>query len=280
MPPIGHDERGKAMKLFVIKCGGSVLEKVPDSFYEDLIEVQKNGQYFPIIVHGGGPAISQLLSQLKIPSRFHNGLRVTTKEVLEVVEMVLNGSTNKKVVTQLIKAGGHAIGVSGIDGFLIQAEPIGAKEEIGLVGKVVKVNVELISHFVEQGMIPVISPIGMDQAGQHYNINADTVACALAHSFQAPLCYLTDVSGIMVETTGQKTVLHTVSKQQVEEMIASKVITGGMIPKVQAALDSLQNGVPEVVIVNGGESHVITRYLKGESVGTKILIGEEAASHV
>ena len=268
------------MKLFVIKCGGSVLEKVPDSFYEDLIEVQKNGQYFPIIVHGGGPAISQLLSQLKIPSRFHNGLRVTTKEVLEVVEMVLNGSTNKKVVTQLIKAGGHAIGVSGIDGFLIQAEPIGAKEEIGLVGKVVKVNVELISHFVEQGMIPVISPIGMDQAGQHYNINADTVACALAHSFQAPLCYLTDVSGIMVETTGQKTVLHTVSKQQVEEMIASKVITGGMIPKVQAALDSLQNGVPEVVIVNGGESHVITRYLKGESVGTKILIGEEAASHV
>ncbi|WP_051263048.1 acetylglutamate kinase [Tuberibacillus calidus] len=265
------------MEPIVIKCGGSVMENLPKAFYQDLKTLQAEG-YSPILVHGGGSAITQLLTRLDIPTNFHEGLRVTTKEILEVVKMVLIGTTNKKLVTNVIQAGIMAVGLSGIDGFFIHA--VSKQAALGWVGDVVNIRSEWVQQFIENGVIPVIAPVGMDEAGNHYNINADSVAAHLAKTFCAPLIYLSDVEGILVGKDEREMVLKTLTKKEAEQMIASQRISGGMIPKIRSALECLEHGVPEVVIANGRDPQVIRHYLNGTSFGTKIILGEEAKTNV
>jgi acetylglutamate kinase len=259
------------VKYLVIKCGGSVLERLPQSFYENIVQLKENGNWVPIIVHGGGPLINNLLKNLQIETSFVSGLRVTTNEVLDIVEMVLSGSVNKKIVQYITQAGGSAFGVSGVDGGLLEAERVEQAQELGLVGEVVQVKELIIKCITVQGFIPVISPVGMDRNGNKYNINGDIAASAIAKALQAKLCMISDIPGICIE--GKK--LNKVSKAEIEEMINDNVIYGGMIPKVKAAIDSLMYQVPEVAIINGLEENSLLEYCEGKEIGTKIVLDEE-----
>ncbi|WP_238651105.1 acetylglutamate kinase [Paenibacillus piscarius] len=258
-------------RLFVMKCGGSTLAALPDSFFEDLRELQRSGVQ-PVIVHGGGPAISGNLEKLGIESSFVNGLRVTTEEVLDVVEMTLAGSINKAIVRRIQSSGGRALGLSGVDGNLIVARPVANHLEVGLVGEVVQVQAEIVTGILGMGYIPVIAPVGVDAEGQRYNINADTAAGAVASYIESPrMIVVTDVPGIMRTVEGEKVVLPSVTVAQIEELIASGEIYGGMIPKVRAAMDCIQGQVSEVIIVDGSEPCVLSRVLQGEALGTRIV---------
>lgn len=261
-------------QYLVIKCGGSVYDKLTPSFFKNIQEIQKEGIYAPIIVHGGGPAISEMLTKLDIPTSFHDGLRFTSQDVLDVAEMILSGSMNKKLVANLQTAGGKAVGLSGIDGQLFRAEPIDL-EKLGFVGEIVSVDPTLIQALCSKGFIPVISPISADASGQHYNINADQAAAAIAGVLQAKLCFISDVPGILVEQDGQMKQLDQVSDLEIEDLIEMKKISGGMIPKVMAAVESLKQQVSEVVIVSGLVPESLVDYTKGKRVGTKIFLEEE-----
>lgn len=265
------------MKYFVVKLGGSVMEQLPPSFYKNVVDLHQSKQWVPIIVHGGGPLITKLLKTLNIETKFVNGLRVTDEQVLDIVEMVLSGSVNKHIVRQLIGAEGQGFGVSGVDGSLLTAKPIFSTDEIGFVGEVVSVKTELIEEIAKQGYIPVISPIGIDVSGQRYNINGDIAASAVASALGANLCLISDIPGIYIEKDEQKITLNTISKNEVEEMIISGQIHGGMIPKVRAALDGLVHHVPEVSIINGLADNSLLAYCNGEAIGTKIVLKKETS---
>ncbi|OBZ07874.1 acetylglutamate kinase [Bacillus sp. FJAT-27264] len=267
---IDRDAKATA-QLFVMKCGGSTLAALPDSFFEELRDLQADGIQ-PVIVHGGGPAISENLAKLGIESSFVNGLRVTTEEVLDVVEMTLAGSINKAIVRRIQRSGGLALGLSGVDGNLITVRPVDNSAEVGLVGEVTGVKAEIVTGILALGYIPVIAPIGVDAESQRYNINADTAAGAVASQIESPqMIVVTDVPGIMRTIDGEKVVLPSVTVQEIEALIASGEIYGGMIPKVRAAIDCIQGNVSEVVIVDGKEPHVLGRVLQGENIGTRIV---------
>ncbi|WP_100486095.1 acetylglutamate kinase [Sporolactobacillus pectinivorans] len=259
----------------VIKCGGSVFDKLTAAFYKSIQTIQAEGTWKPIIVHGGGPAISQMLEKLQIQTSFHNGLRVTTKEVLEVVETVLSGTMNKQLVASICGAGGKAVGLSGVDGHLFMAAP-SADPDLGFVGAIASVDPKIVTSLCNKGYIPVISPISMDRKGQHYNINADQAAAAIASALNGRLCFISDVPGILVEQDGKMQTLAQVSDQEIASLIENKKISGGMIPKVLAAVDSLRRRVPEVVIVNGMNPECLIDYTKGAQVGTRIFLEQEA----
>jgi acetylglutamate kinase len=256
---------------FVMKCGGSTLAALPQAFFEDMKQLQGQGT-IPVIVHGGGPAISNVLDQLGIASEFVGGLRKTSDAVLDVVEMVLAGQINKEIVRKLLQSGAQAVGLSGTDGHLLHAEPVANAAEVGFVGDVSHVNAELIQGLVALGYIPVIAPIGLGEQGQRYNINADTAAGAVAsHMGVEQMIVVTDVPGIMRTVEGQKVVLPAVTVRQIDEMIESGEIYGGMIPKVRAAVQCIQGRVREVVIVNGAEPQVLSQVLGGVRIGTRII---------
>lgn len=228
--------KASSTRSFVMKCGGSTLAALPESFFEDLKQLQNNGMQ-PVIVHGGGPAISDNLTKLGIETEFVGGLRKTTDAVLDVVEMVLAGSINKQIVRRIQGTGARALGLSGVDGSLIQAQPVPNHAEVGFVGDVTFVESSIIHGVMDMGYMPVIAPVGVDASGQRYNINADTAAGAVAsHMGVDRMIVVTDVPGIMTSAGGEKRVLPEVSIQQIEDMITSGEIYGGMIPKVRAAL--------------------------------------------
>lgn len=273
-PDITQDQQanGSAAKgLFVIKCGGSTLAALPEGFFQELAALQVEG-YSPVIVHGGGPAISENLTKLGIETEFVNGLRYTTEEVLDVVEMVLSGSINKQIVRLIQMAGGKALGLSGIDGSLLLARPVAAAREVGLVGEVTEVKADILQGLLDMGYLPVVAPLGVTEQGQRLNINADTAAGAVASQLGAQrLIVVTDVPGILRTVQGVKQVLPSVTVQEIEDMIHSGEIYGGMIPKVRAAIACIHGKVNEVVIVNGEEPEVLSRVLSGEAVGTRIV---------
>ncbi|HJV44665.1 MAG TPA: acetylglutamate kinase [Bacillota bacterium] len=244
--------------MFVLKCGGSTLDALPASFYEELIQLKKDG-FDPIIVHGGGPAISQTLKSLQIEPHFIDGLRVTDEATLQVVEMVLIGQTNKQIVKSLQ---GIGFGLSGMDGNLITAEQ--KEGPYGYVGEINTVKPEIIKQISDMGYIPVIAPLGIDGQGQSYNINADTAAGAVASALGVEqLIVVTDVPGVM--ENGK--VLPELTVEKVNQLIENGVITGGMIPKVKAAMDALQ-AADQVVIID--QSNLVAAVNKQE-VGTKIV---------
>jgi len=256
---------------FVMKCGGSTLAALPESFFADLRALQENGVK-PVIVHGGGPAISETLTKLGIESEFVNGLRKTGEAVLDVVEMVLAGRINKEIVRRMQQSGARALGLSGVDGQLITAQPVANADEIGFVGDVTAVNAEIIEGIMAMSYIPVIAPVGIDAAGQRYNINADTAAGAVAsHLGVERMIVVTDVPGILKTVDGEKQVLPSVTVAEIEAMIASGEIYGGMIPKVRAAIQCIQGRVREVVIVSGDEPNVLSKAVLEGGIGTRIV---------
>ncbi|OXM15076.1 acetylglutamate kinase [Paenibacillus herberti] len=255
---------------FVMKCGGSTLAALPAAFFEDLRQLQESGVR-PVIVHGGGPAISGTLEKLGIETEFVGGLRRTTEEVLDVVEMVLSGTINKEIVRRIQGAGARAIGLSGVDGMLIGAKPVPNADEIGYVGEVTEVNAAVIEGVMGMGYIPVIAPVGIDSAGQRYNINADTAAGAVASQLGVErMIVVTDVPGILRIVDGERQVMPRITAVEIEAMIASGEIYGGMIPKVRAALACLHGNVREVAIVSGTEPNVLSRAVLEGGVGTII----------
>ncbi len=260
-----------AENCFVMKCGGSTLAQLPDRFFHDLQQLQEAGT-MPVIVHGGGPAINELLSAMQIETEFVGGLRRTDERVLDVVEMVLAGQINKQIVRRISMAGGRALGLSGIDGELIQATPVANAHEVGLVGDVTSVNANLLQGVIKMGYMPVVAPLGIGQDGQRYNVNADTAAGSVAsHLGVQRMVVVTDVPGILRTVDGEKQVVPQVTEQDIEAMIASGEIYGGMIPKVRAAVRCLQGRVQEVVIVDGAEPEVLSRVMNGEALGTRII---------
>ena len=270
----GHEVNG--MNLVILKIGGSVLEKLPETFYEMIVKLKKTGVCDPVIVHGGGPDINKALEKFEIESIFTEGLRVTTKQVLDVAEMVMSGSVNKKIVHRLQKAGGSACGMSGLDCSLLKAVPADPTGSLGFVGQVEKVNVEWLYFLINSGIIPVISPIGMDDSGQRYNINGDTAASAVAGSLKGKLALISDIPGVM-ESIDNKKVIHPIlTKQEIEEKISSGVIFGGMIPKVLSAIKGLEGKATESVILNGMDPVDLKNYLEGKETGTKVVMEKEA----
>jgi acetylglutamate kinase len=246
--------------MFVLKCGGSTLDQLQDSFYDELIQLKQDG-FAPVIVHGGGPAISSTLAAFGVEAKFVNGLRVTDEATLKVVEMILIGQTNKQIVKRLKGAG---FGFSGIDGQIIEAKQM--DPAWGWVGTITRIQPEPIHQLSKLGFIPVISPVGIDHQGQSYNINADTAAGALASALGVGrLLVVTDVPGVMKGGA----VLPELTVSEVKQFIASEVIYGGMIPKVQAAIDALEK-VQEVLIIN---PESLQQAVRGEPVGTKIIKG-------
>lgn len=264
---------------FVIKCGGSTLAALPETFFQEMRKLQEEGK-IPVIVHGGGPAISETLTKLNIETEFVGGLRKTNEAVLDVVEMVLAGTINKEIVRKIQSSGAKAVGLSGVDGHLIEAKPVENAAEVGLVGNVTRVNAGLIEGIVALGYIPVIAPVGLGADGsQRYNINADTAAGAVASFLGVSrMIVVTDVPGILKTVDGERVVLSTATVEEIGEMIDTGEIYGGMIPKVKAALQCIQGDVQEVVIVDGSQPNVLTDVVNGVRVGTRI-VKETKSNH-
>lgn len=248
-------------KTIVIKYGGNAMinEDLKRSVMEDITLLKYVGMN-PVIVHGGGPDISESLKTYHIESKFVSGLRVTDAETMRVAQMVLVGKTNKEVVSNVNLNGGKAIGLCGIDGKIIECEPLtedseGNKIDVGFVGKIKKVNAGILKSLCEDEYIPVIAPIGTDDSGQSYNINADTVASAVATAMSAEkLIFLTDVEG--VKDAGSN-IIFEITTSSAEELIHVGTISGGMIPKVRACVKAVNEGVNRVHIIDGRVLHSI-----------------------
>jgi len=265
----------------VVKYGGHAMvdEQLKEDFARDITLMKFIGMN-PVVVHGGGPQINQVLERMGISQRFVRGMRFTDEETMDVVEMVLGGKVNKSIVAQVNRHGGKSVGLTGKDAGLLQAEKLQITyqpdeekpPEIldpGLVGTVTGVNAELIKTLSGQGFIPIIAPVGTGSKGETYNINADLVAGKVAGALSATrLMYLTDVDGLMDAEGG---LVSSVNAQSVRTMIANGTITGGMIPKIEYALDALKNGVEKVQIINGKRRHALLLELfTDEGVGTQV----------
>jgi acetylglutamate kinase len=252
---------------FVIKYGGHAMgdTKVGQQFAADVVLLKQVGVN-PIVVHGGGPQIGEMLERLKITSSFIDGLRVTDAATVEVVEMVLSGSINKQIVSAIGDAGGMAIGLSGKDGKLIVArklrrttrDPDSNIEKIldlGFVGEPHQINAEILESFEDSDVIPVIAPIGIGKNGETYNINADTAAGAIAAAVGATrLFLLTDVVGVLDKN---KELISQITASRARQLIADGTISGGMIPKVETCLDAVEKGVEAAVILDGRVPHAL-----------------------
>jgi acetylglutamate kinase len=259
--------RRYAGEIIVIKYGGHAMgeQALADGFARDIVLLKQIGA-FPIVVHGGGPQIGAMLKRLAIESEFIDGLRVTDKPTVEVVEMVLAGAINKGIVAAINRAGGRAIGMSGKDADLIRAKKLShvAKEtdsnvekviDLGYVGDPERVNGEVLIQLAKTGVVPVIAPIGFDDEGATYNINADTAAGAVAAAVKAKrLLMLTDVAGVL-DANGNR--LEDISADLARSMIKDGIIKGGMIPKIETCLDAVQEGVEASVILDGRVPHAI-----------------------
>ncbi|MBE7041427.1 MAG: acetylglutamate kinase [Ruminococcaceae bacterium] len=248
-------------KTVVIKYGGNAMinDDLKHTVMEDVTLLKYIGMH-PVVVHGGGPDISAALKTYNVESKFIGGLRVTDSQTMQIAQMVLVGKTNKEIVSLLNQFGGKAVGICGIDGGLIECEPLdvdgdGNPVDLGFVGKIVKVNTELLTKLTNDEFIPVIAPIGMDKAGQSYNINADTVAGAIASAVEAEkLMFLTDVEGVKDK---EGNIVHAMTPEKANELIEDGTISGGMIPKVRGCLEAVDEGVKRVHIIDGRILHSI-----------------------
>ena len=263
-------------KRIVIKYGGNAMvnEDLKKSVMDDITLLKYVG-INPIVVHGGGPDITSALGVYNIESKFINGLRVTDEDTVNIAQMVLVGKTNKDIVAKLNHAGGKAIGLCGLDGNLIKCkkyytEVDGKKTDIGYVGEVTEINTKIINHLTEDEYIPVIAPIGVDEDGNSYNINADSVASAVAEALNAEkLMYLTDVRGVL-DSNGE--LIQRIYTDEVQELIDNKTITGGMIPKVTGCKEAVHNGVERVHIIDGRILHsILLEIFTDHGIGTMIL---------
>jgi acetylglutamate kinase len=273
--------RRYAGHTLVVKYGGHAMGngEGEDSFARDVVLLKQVG-INPIVVHGGGPQIAQMLGRLGIESRFVDGLRVTDRETMDVVEMVLAGSINKQLVSAINAEGGCAIGLSGKDGGLIEARrlirtrvEVGVRTEIdlGYVGEPQKISASVLDTFKQSDIIPVIAPIGVGSEGETYNINADTVAGAVAAAVKATrLLLLTDVAGVL---DADQRLIPELTAARARRLIADGIISGGMLPKIETCVEAVEGGVEAAVIVDGRVPHAILLELFTEGAGTLIRAG-------
>ena len=256
-------------KIVVIKYGGNAMinEKLKDSVMRDIILLWMIGVKV-VVVHGGGPEITELLDKIGKKSEFIDGLRVTDKETVEVAQMVLAGKINKNLVHLIQSKGGSAMGLSGIDGNMIMATK--KDDRLGYVGDITDVNVKPILDVIEKGYIPVISTIGCDNDGNVYNINADTAAAKIAGKLHAEsLISMTDISGILKDRNDPKTLIPKIEINEVQPFIDDGTINGGMIPKVHCCVNAINYGVRRVFIIDGTIAHsILIEMLTNEGIGT------------
>lgn len=279
--------RSFAGSTVVIKYGGHAMvdEQLKEDFARDVTLLKFVG-INPVVVHGGGPQINSVLDKMGIQPKFVRGMRLTDDATMDVVEMVLGGKVNKSIVAQINRQGGRAVGLSGKDGGLIQARKMqivvqdntGKPPEIldpGMVGQVTAINPHIINTLTREGFIPIIAPVGVGEAGETYNINADLVASQVAMSLGASrLILMTDVDGVK---DGENRLISTIDAQTIQQMIASAQITGGMIPKIECALEALQGGVKKVPIINGKRRHAILLELfTDQGIGTEVVLHTSA----
>lgn len=268
-------------KTFVIKYGGSTMEeeRLKRSFALDVVLLKYIGLN-PVVVHGGGPQIGEMLTKIGKKSQFIEGMRVTDEETMEIVEMVLVGKVNKEIVSLINQQGGRAVGLSGKDGWLLLAEKMRLTKtstnekgqetiDIGMVGEVKKVRPEVIQALEKEGFIPVIAPIGVGESGETYNINADLVAGKIASALKAEkLILLTDVEGVLDQG---KNLISTLSSSEAQKLMEQKIISSGMIPKVRCCLDALEEGVRKTHIINGTVEHaILLEIFTDVGIGTQI----------
>lgn len=266
-------------KTFVIKYGGHAMvnEKLKESFARNVVLMKYIG-INPVIVHGGGPQIGELLNKIGKESKFIDGMRVTDEETMDIVEMVLAGKVNKEIVKNINLMGGKAVGLSGKDGKLIIAEKLLVLKnfdnkppeiiDIGKVGKVKKINPEVLKLLFQGESIPVIAPVGVDEEGNTYNINADLVAGEIAISLKAEkLIMMTDVEGVL-DKSGN--LISSINIDEIPQLIENGIITGGMIPKVEFCKKAIENGVNKAHIVNGKiENVLLLEVFTKEGIGTE-----------
>ena len=261
-------------KIIVVKYGGNAMinDELKDAVMGDIVLLSLIGIKV-VLVHGGGPEITQMLKAIGKESKFVNGLRVTDKETVDIVQMVLAGKVNKNLVNLLHHKGGKAIGLCGIDGHMIEAEVL--NPELGFVGEITNVNVEPITDVLEKGYIPVISTVGCDKDGNVYNINADTAASKIAGILGAEsLISMTDIEGILRDKDDPSTLISKIVVQEAPKLVEEGVISGGMIPKVECCIDAINSGVRKVFIIDGRIPHsILIETLTNEGIGTMFVKG-------
>lgn len=259
-------------KTVVAKLGGKAMgEKLSRDVAQDIVLMRYVGMK-PVVIHGGGEAISSLMKRLDIKPRFIEGNRVTDQETMDVVEMVLVGKINKRIVSMLNQCGGRAVGLEGRDGQLIVAKKRQDKP-LGLVGEVEEVNSSYVQILQKEGFIPVIAPVGADRKGVALNINADIMAAEVASALKAEkLIFLTDVQGILEDPSSGKTPISTITLKQIGNMLAKGMIEKGMMPKVEGCQKALEGGVNKVHIISGKVPHsLLLEIFTDEGIGTEII---------
>ena len=261
-------------KIVVVKYGGNAMinEQLKEQVMEDIVLLHLVGVKV-VLVHGGGPEISELMTRLGKKTEFVDGLRVTDKEAVEIVQMVLAGKVNKSLVNLLEMKGGKAMGISGMDGRLIEAKMRNAS--LGYVGSITNVNIEPVTDLLEKGYIPVVSTLGCDRDGNTYNINGDTAAAFIAGALGAErLIMMTDIAGILRDRDNADTRIPLITVDEAVELFRQGVISGGMIPKVDCCIDAINRGVKKVIIMDGRVPHsILMEILTDEGAGT-MFVGE------
>ena len=261
-------------KILVIKYGGNAMinEQLKQQVMEDIALLWLIGVKV-VLVHGGGPEISQTMQKFGKEAKFVNGLRVTDKETVDIVQMVLAGKINKTLVNLIQMKGGHAMGLSGIDGGIIEATM--KDEALGYVGEITKIRPQPIEAMLEKNYIPVISTVASDHQGNTYNINGDTAAARIAGALHAErLIMMTDIAGILMDKDDPSTLIPHITVTEAKKLYDSGVISGGMIPKVDCCIDAIEHGVENVVIMDGRIPHsILMELLTDEGAGTMVMKG-------
>ena len=256
-------------KTIVVKYGGNAMinDELKEAVMRDLVLLTTVGIKV-VLVHGGGPAINKTLDKIGVESKFVDGLRVTDKETVDVVQMVLAGKVNKDLVCQIGNLGGHAIGLSGMDGNMIKCKPLDS--EHGFVGEITETNMEVINEVLANNFIPVISTIGYDEHGNCYNINADTVAAQIAGDLKAEaLISMTDIVGLLRDVNDDSSKIQKVFISDIPALIADGIIKGGIIPKIDSMTHAIRNGCTKAFIIDGRVPHsILMELLTDEGMGT------------
>ncbi len=263
-------------KIVVVKYGGNAMinDQLKEQVMEDIVLLHLVGVKV-VLVHGGGPEINELMERLGKKTEFVNGLRVTDKEAVDIVQMVLAGKVNKSLVNLLEMNGGKAMGISGMDGRLIEAKMKNAS--LGYVGSITNVNIEPVTDLLEKGYIPVVSTLGCDRDGNIYNINGDTAAAFIAGALNAErLIMMTDIAGVLRDKDDVNTLIPLVTVDEAVELFRQGIISGGMIPKVDCCIDAINRGVKKVIIMDGRVPHsILMEILTDEGAGT-MFVGEDS----
>lgn len=261
-------------KIVVIKYGGNAMEneQLKQNVMEDVVLLSEVGVKL-VLVHGGGPDINQTLHMVGKESKFVNGLRYTDKETMDIVQMVLAGKTNKNLVNMISKLHAKAVGISGMDGHIIEAQKMVSENDLGYVGQIVKIHPELIFKLIDDGYIPVVASVGTDCQGNIYNVNADLAASAIAGALNAEnMIFVSNVQGVLKNPEDEDSIMTNIHISDVPKLEEDGIITGGMIPKVECCVDCVRQGVKKTVIIDGRVPHAcLIEMLSDEGIGSMIV---------